>query len=239
MLNNFRFVASILVEAATPLNISTGEKDLVTDSAIRKDANGLPIIPGSSLAGVLRHSLTLTEDNEKSLFGFHEHGKSKQGQGSRLILSHAHFVGKENEVMEGISEIDWSDTFYQKFKKLPIRQHTKISHNGASDASEHGKFDEQVVYKGSRFRFEIELIGTEDDSENWQAILNQINSPAFRIGGGTRKGFGKLKVIQLQEHKFDLNKEMQNYLEKSASLKNKKYLDEFDDFTETKLENWQ
>jgi len=239
---NKRFVASILIEADTPLSISTGEKDLLTDSAIMKDANGLPLILGTSLTGVLRHSLNPDVIAIEDIFGFQNNKKddgndngNDDGKGSRLIVSNAHFVGSDGRVIEGLQEINWKDKFYSKFKKNPIREHAKISHKGT--AIKGGKFDEQVVFKGTRFRFELELIGNEDDNNNWNTILNQFSAADFRIGGGTRKGFGKLKIIDVHQKCFDLNTEMDKYLDKTSSLNNQKYLEKFS-IESSKSENW-
>ena len=80
--NTIRYIARFVVEAATPLAVGSGNKGLTIDRLVIKDANGLPFIPGTSLAGVVRHELkraivleteaekkaTLTKDL-KQLFG--------------------------------------------------------------------------------------------------------------------------------------------------------------------------
>ena len=52
-----RYIARFLVEADTPLAVGSGDKDLLTDAPVALDCNGLPMIPGASLCGVLRHNL--------------------------------------------------------------------------------------------------------------------------------------------------------------------------------------
>ncbi|RMH63953.1 MAG: CRISPR-associated protein, partial [Calditrichaeota bacterium] len=54
---NMRYCARVLVEAVTPLKIGTGETVLNIDELVATDANGLPVIPGTALAGVLRHAI--------------------------------------------------------------------------------------------------------------------------------------------------------------------------------------
>ena len=234
---NTRYLAQVLVEAETPLNISSGEHDALTDSVVMCDANGLPMIPGASLCGVLRHSLAEETKTKQiihdiknnpvsfidDIFGYQ--GKDNDGRGSRLIVSNAHFIGLDG-VIEGLKKVDWDDIFYSKFAELPIREHCKISHKGASDALEHGKFDNQVIYKGARFKFELELIGNDADSGNWNKLLNLLSSDSFRIGGGTRKGYGKLKIISAITAKFNFSDpseplQMNNYLNKSPRLSDK------------------
>jgi len=162
---NYRYCARILLEATTPLRIGTGETGLITDELVATDANGLPVIPGTALAGVLRHSF---DDNEKikKIFGYQEKNK---GEGSRLIISNAHFVGKNGEVIDGLTDIDYNDEFYKRFKLLPMRDHTKINDKGVADSEKHAKFDEQIVYKGCRFVFDLEFKSEKKSDWRWHA----------------------------------------------------------------------
>lgn len=210
-----RYLARIIIEAETPLAIGSGERDVMTDRLVISDVNGLPYIPGTSLAGVLRQSLVeLGKDAVNELFGYQ---KGDEGHGSRLILSSAQMISKEGSVADGIRNFDFDDEkFYKNFVNLPIRQHVRITHKGV--AEDHGKFDEQVVYKGARFCFELEFIGDENDNITWTRILAEFNNPAFRIGSGTRKGFGEIAVIEIKSAYINLQKDMKKYLEKSSDL---------------------
>jgi CRISPR/Cas system CMR subunit Cmr4 (Cas7 group RAMP superfamily) len=63
----YRKVAQIVIEATTPLKTASGESDATIDTPVLKDWNNLPMIQGSSMAGVLRDSV---DDNlKKNLFG--------------------------------------------------------------------------------------------------------------------------------------------------------------------------
>ncbi len=228
---DLRYVAQFVIEAKTPLNLSSGEKDALTDSLVMTDANGLPMIPGTSLCGVLRRAYADSTDTKQiiddkdnpvsfidKIFGYQ--GKKDDGRGSRLIVSNAHFLDNNANVIEGLKEVDWSDDFFAKFAELPIREHCKISHKGTTDVCEHGKFDNQVVYKGTRFKFEIELIGEKEEVENWNDLLSVLCDSTFRLGGGTRKGYGAIEVISAKCATFDLSdsKQLDAYLDKSAKL---------------------
>lgn len=212
-----RYLARFVIEAETPLAVGSGERDVMTDRLVATDVNGLPYIPGTALAGVLRNALT-TKDNQKEmneLFGYQE---GNEGQGSRLILSAAQMMGKDGSVIDGLQTIDFNDAFYAHFQNLPIRQHVRISHKGAAEQG--GKFDEQVVYKGTRFCFEMELFGNKDDEKVWNKLLAEFSNPAFRIGGGTRKGFGEVSVKEVKSDILDLSKknELNRYLDKTSGL---------------------
>lgn len=217
---NIRYVARVTLEADTPLRIGSGESGLNTDQLVMTDFNGLPFIPGTSITGVLRNSLKNCDDIDiDELFGYQAKDK---GLGSRLIVSSGYMVGDLGAVIQQIAapgELDASP-FYRALKDLPTRKHVRINHLGASDNENNGKFDEQVVFKGSRFVFELELIGNESDRHSWNQIIEQIHHPLFRLGGGTRKGFGKLKIIQTEISTYDLTdlNQLNDYLNKSASL---------------------
>jgi len=207
-MNTHRYIARIILEAETPLFVGSGEASLFKDALVQKDFNGLPMIPGTALTGVLRHSIEDVLEmasNEKStwnsIFGFQE---GEKGSGSRLRLSSAYMMINEKEVAEGLN-ITIDDTIKAKFDNLPTRQHVRIDHKGVSLSG--GLFDNEVVYKGTRFKFEIELIGNESDRDTWDNILNKIQSPLFRIGQGTRKGYGNLQVHQIKSRIFDLKTE--------------------------------
>ena len=215
-----RYIARIVVEAKTALFVGSGEASLLKDALVVKDANGWPILPGTSITGVLRHAL---KDSKKmdtkiidNLFGFQQ---GADGLGSRLIISHGHMMISENKVAEGLMDEDYA-SILAKFDNLPSRQHVRISPRGAAISG--GLFVNEVVYKGTRFIFEIELKGTTDDQSLWEEILETISNPAFRIGSGTRNGYGNLAVLTEKSFikVFDLSDDVdfKAYLNHNASL---------------------
>ena len=182
---NYRHLAKIVVEAASPLAIGTGATHILTDSPVATDINGLPFIPATSLAGVIRHAL-----DDDSLFGF---PGADGGEGSKIIFTDAVMIGKDGRAVDGLGNIDFNDDFYRHYANMPVRQHVKMNHRGVAEQS--GKFDGQVVYKGTRFVFELEIASETDNSQALNDIIEKLQSASFRIGGGTRKGYGELKVI--------------------------------------------
>lgn len=236
-----RYIAKFTIEAETPISVGSGEKGLTTDRLVAKDANGLPYIPGTGLTGVLRHSFS-NKDLIKDIFG----SEGEDGNGSRLIISSACLVGEDGRtVIEGLKNIDIQSGYYSYFNRLPERDHVRMTDKGAADTENHGKYDEELVHKGTRFVFEMELIGDEKDIENWKVLIETFASPVFRIGAGTRKGFGKLKIIEnlSATKKFDLRipEELKDYLKKSSSLNEP--IKDWDAITEistkNEIEDWQ
>lgn len=211
MKNQYRFIARIIIEAKTPLNIGSGNKGIKSDSLVLRDINGLPFIPGTTIAGLLRH--TLGQDEDKYM--------GNQQMGSPLIITEAKILNCDGTVLDGIiPQEKLSSEFLVNFRQLPIRQHAKIGHRGATVKS--GKFDEEVVLKGTRFCFEMEMLSCKDDDSKFKDLLYTLNSDTFRIGSGSRSGFGEIEVVdsQCQYKKVNLDNPEQRkwYLDKSSSL---------------------
>lgn len=212
----YRNIARIVIEAITAIAVGSGDKDFVTDAPVLKDINGLPYIPGTSIAGVVRHAIGDSE--AKIFFGFNDSEKSENCMGSNIIFSNALMIGSDGNVIEGIAQIDFTNSFFKYFKALPIRQHNTINAKGTVKNA--GKFDEQVIYKGCRFCFEIEMVSEIENDGNFEKVLNALNAPQLRLGGGTRTGFGEIKIVSLQKVELDLFKEsdLKCYITKSSSL---------------------
>ena len=148
-----RLVARISLEAVSPLAVGSGEKDIITDTPVARDCNGLPYIPGTSLMGIIRHSMS--QENIKQLLGYQD---KEKGEGSKVIISDALLTDENGKALDGLQ--DWDNNEYLRhFQVLPVRQHVKITEKGT--AAKTGKFDEQVVYAGTRFVFEIEELSVD------------------------------------------------------------------------------
>lgn len=227
----YRYLSRIVIEATTPLAIGSGEK-IITDARVAKDVNGLPCIPGTSLAGIFRHALG-EHKKESHIWGFQ---KRNSGRGSEIIFTNANIVDSKGVVVDGFYK---KDAFLKRYNDLPIRQHAKLNDKGA--AAKTGKFDEEIVYKGSRFCFEMELMMKEKnmkaDMTAFNQILSELYKKSFRIGGGTRSGFGEIKVISCKTKLLDLKKDedMSAYLKKTSSLSESPFWDLAKKFQRTEV----
>lgn len=214
--NRYVHLARVVVEADTPIAIGTGREDIVTDAPVVRDVNGLPYIPATSLTGVIRHALGIGKEDKNVVFGYHD---KNGGQGSRLILTDAVMIGKEGKAMDGICNIP-NDEFYSHYIEKNVRQHVRITDKGVADTEGYGKFDNEVVYKGTRFVFEMELLSDDPEVEDFENSLKQLYDETFRIGSGTRCGYGKLKVVWCERVTLDLMdaEDLKAYLKKSSCL---------------------
>ena len=207
----YRLLSRITLEALSPLVIGSGNKNIKTDSVVAKDVNELPYIPATTLAGLIRHSLP--EEEQRRWMGFQT---KEESYGSQLILSEAKILSEDGKPIDGLSNKE--DTVKQLCYQLPIRQHVRINHQGV--AEKNGKFDEEIVPKGMRFCFEMELKSEEGDNEIMDKILSTIQSNGFRIGSGSRSGFGQISIVSILHRKLNLSipEDLKLYLSKSSSL---------------------
>ena len=212
----YRYLAQITIEATSPLQIGSGTKGIKTDSLVVRDVNDLPFIPGTTIAGLISHALG--KEKERLM------GSKKEG--SRLIVTEAKLLDKYGKAVDGLIDISALDadnqSFLKLYERLPIRQHVKINHKGT--ATDSGKFDEEIVLKGSRFCFELELLASKDESKDFNSLLAIIQSPTFRIGSGSRSGFGAIKVAKCQNSYLNLEggdgheDDLELYLKKSSRI---------------------
>ena len=215
------FIAHIIFEAKTALKIGSKNADFLQDSPIQKDWNGLPMILGTSLTGVLRKEFE--DEIAKNIFGTGD-------LGSKTIISNALILNEKKEVTESLLLDSKKSDFLQKFIVLPIREHNAMNDKGVT--IKNAKFDEEVIYKGTRFKFSIEMLNeNEDDKNNFFQLLDLLSKDSFRIGAGSSKGFGQIKVIEITYDEFAVNSD--EYIELSSSLNTKlsetHKIKEFDD----------
>lgn len=192
-----RHVAQITIEAVTPLKVGSNHSDFLQDSPVQKDFNGLPMILGTSITGVLRKEFS---GNDADIFG--------EENGSKIIISNALLLDNNHNVHESLL-LEKSD-FLSLYKNLPIREHAAITDKGV--ARNGAKYDEEVVYAGSRFKFSIEFI--EDNKKIFEEILALLKSKSFRLGAGSTKGFGQFKIYEIKTQTFDF----ETYVHYSSSL---------------------
>ncbi len=210
-----RYLACFIIEAETPIAVGSGEKDMETDSLVALDVNGLPYLPGTTIAGVVRSMFDAVDNNP--LWGYQE---KKDGHGSEIIFSEGRILNSKGEVMDGLRDNSvFDDDILKHYAYLPIRQHVRISSKGVADNA--GKFDEQVVYAGTRFCFELEMVSDGENKDKFDELINAVRMETFRLGGGSRKGFGKIKVVSVKTADIDLRNREQadRYLKKSSNLK--------------------
>lgn len=183
------YIARITIEAMSPLSVGSGEAG-VSDVLLVRDANGLPMIAGASLQGLMkalagRDGLTCRDD----LLG----SEDKPG---RIRFSNARIHGGNDEAVSGVMLAGVQDELLKRYLvDEPLkRDHVKIDHRGAGEDSNRGKFDRSALPRGTRLSFELTMWGKADDEAGFLSILSLVRHPLFRPGGATRRGYGRVQV---------------------------------------------
>ena len=206
-----RYIARFIIEAATPMAIGSGEKSIETDAMVVRDVNALPYLPGTTIAGVIRSMLHIGGKND--LWGYQS---ASNGHGSEITFTDGRILNSRGIVIDGMRHGAFEDPLLKYYDILPIRQHVCITEKGV--AASHGKFDEQVVFAGTRFCFEMEVASDGSNGDKIEEIISTTRKCTFRIGSGSRSGFGKIKVISVSVVDINLKEQADLYLTKSSNL---------------------
>lgn len=197
--------ARVELEALTPHGIHAGRGDVTHDVLLVRDASGLPTLPGTSLAGVLRHlhEKAFGDAAAQALFGFAE---GSGGQPSWLQIMAGLVHDSQDRAMEGLRDDVADDpvlAFLAEDKPL-VRQRVCLDARGTAEDT--GKFDTTLAPAGTRYTTFIGYWGEEgsDTQETFERLLSLLASPAFRLGHGTRSGSGAFRVQRLDVACWDL-----------------------------------
>lgn len=199
-------LARITLEARTALSIASGLGDALLDAPVALDANGLPTLPGSSLAGVLRSQVYRSDPAAADrLFGQSTRGKEQR---SRAEVSWGAILAANGTPMVGLQPRTalLIDPILGPLlsEGAPKRDHVRLSERGS--AAERGKFDRSYVPPGHRFALEIALWSQPgvDPEGDWDLLMDALHSPDLRLGGATRRGYGHMAIHTCHMRSLDL-----------------------------------
>ncbi len=202
------YLARVCLESRTGLSIASGLSEGGYDVLLVRDANGLPTIPGTAIAGVLRHlyQRTFPDGETESLFGTEAKGKESL---SRIHCSWGAVHDRHNLPIEGLllgaeaEKLETDDLLRLLAEPQPVlRDHVRINHRGTADGS--GKFDRGTLPPGCRFTLELLLWSENENDPCWERVLSLFHSPLFRLGGAVRRGLGAFNVVSIHENRFNL-----------------------------------
>ncbi|MGE0705158.1 MAG: RAMP superfamily CRISPR-associated protein, partial [Vicinamibacterales bacterium] len=203
-------VLRVTIEARSPLSVGGGEDASIYDTALLRDANGLPTIQGASLAGALRHRLALNAPEAADLlFGFEtEHDLT--GSAARLQFSFGRVLDSKGIPVQGLLDeaVITGDELLRHYRLAAplLRDHVAIDARGVAD--ERKKHMRGAVPRGTRFAFEITMWGTvgeaANDRRHLQLLLGLLSEPTFRLGGATLRGYGQIAIMRTAYRAIDV-----------------------------------
>ena len=210
-MNNNKIINRIYIKGdyvlTSPFLTGCGEKEN-TDMDLLKTHEGIPFIPGTSIAGVLRNYLGggCCEHEEKGLslpvtllFG----KRDKESTQSLLFVS------------DGRLKTD-SQANIKRRDGIELDFDTKTTIKGA-------KYDYEIIEPGAVFEMRFEFICREMHKNELinlkhclYLIINALENKKISIGAKTRRGLGKGKIENMQIVDFDFSnpKTQNNMVEK-------------------------
>ena len=212
-MNRNRIVSRLFIRGKlvlqSPLIIGNGENEQ-TDVDVLKDHEGKPYIPGTTLAGVMRHYLA----NDKKM--------SDESPELQYLFGRGFDLSREQETTT--SQIYVSDaTLLSNQFTISVRDGVKI--NDFKAAYDGSKYDYEVIEPGSIFDLKIEVLLRERDEyyikvngkqqlisnsldqskvKHLVAVLLQgLESEQLAFGAKTSRGFGRVKLTDLKVYEID------------------------------------
>lgn len=201
----------LTLEAVSAHAIHSGKGDMTHDVLLVRDANGLPTLPGTSLAGVLRHQFRAQygAEAESRVFGV-AGGRGEDSWVSRLQVGWGMVHDSRNQPVEGLQADSTllEDALLQQLAdaKPLVRQRVRLNARGSAAAE--GKFDTTLIPAGVRYTCLLGYWsdGHEETEQDWQDLLQLLQQPQLRLGHGVRAGAGQFKPVALYLGQWDLTR---------------------------------
>ena len=156
----------------SPLHIGSGS-DNRSDMDVLLDSTNRPYIPATSLTGVLRHTIELSEDDQN------------------------HFWGYQADQQNGKQSVFRCSDLETKTFQIKIRDGIKInSQTGMIEKA--NKFDYEIIEPGAMFSFKMEMGYTNTDEQTIKksaATIYHLLSEGLAIGAKTNSGLGDIQIM--------------------------------------------
>ncbi|MEG6565732.1 CRISPR-associated RAMP protein Csx7 [Thermoanaerobacterium saccharolyticum] len=221
-----RYIVEGTIVTLKPIHIGKGQENMdptEVDSPVLKDRNGQPVIPGSSLKGVLRSFMErvlsngafegyssclivndepcVNDDDVKKL-------KDKYDKDYKKIAEEIYerscnvcrLFGSKNVAakltIKDLNSID-EKTFFDMRDGVGIDRDTGTAKDGK-------KYNYEITPSGTKFGFY--MVGEnldDDDLYLLKLCLNVLKNGQISVGGMTSRGLGSIKLIDEKMYKID------------------------------------
>lgn len=188
----------LCIETSSPLAIQTGQVQDLGDNQLVMDANHLPMIPATSMAGVWRSlvSSELSLETAELWFGS-THARAL------LNITNGYVHNSQNQPCTGLmaqADID-KDALLQELQgcdesKSGIVRRDRTALNDRGVVARTAKFEQLLLPAGLRFSFKIRAVLDGDQAEQLNRVFTQLLNPAFALGSSVSNGLGKFSVVE-------------------------------------------
>jgi len=207
----YRYFIKGELELLSPLIIGSGE-DEIADFQCQRDWDGNLFIPGTTIAGNLRHYLQSNAIDTgiiKRVFG------SSENQAGYSLLTFYDAPSTDDAV------------------KTIIRDGIRLD-NLTKTVADKSKYDFETIPTGTIFYFRMEGSSRKNNDyveleASISKIIELLENSKIRFGAKVQRGFGKLKLNNVNIKKLDLNKKdhIQNWINFQWDFTDKEVLDPF------------
>ncbi len=196
----------LVIETTSPMAINSGHREAGFDTQLARDANDLPYIPASAIAGVWGHITQNHFDDD-----FYQKWFGTTEQSSSITISNAVVHNSRNQPVMSLTprtELE-KDSLLNLLLQARLMHRERVAINDRGVARETGKFDQLLLPAGLRFSLDLHWNTAREKSTlnqtEWQQLLELWLQPEFAFGSSTRNGLGQIKVIASESEMIELN----------------------------------
>ena len=226
-----KFISKTIVKgdvvAVKPVHIGvkeSGIEPIATDSPVLKDSRGLPVIPGSSLKGVLRsrveailsnpglkewRACNIVDRENACLKNEYIEKIRTQSKGDNKVLAEDIYE-KSCDVCKLFgsnfmaSKIHLMDMYFRGEEiEYEIRDGVGIDRDTETSRTS-AKYDFEVVPAGAVFEFQITAENLDEKQEKlFELILKLLREGELSVGGMVSRGFGLIRLENEEKKRID------------------------------------
>lgn len=179
----------LILRLCSPLSVGSGSNRCSGHDVMMNQA-GIPFIPASAIAGVLRHFYAeILRGDADALFGTINSGNKE----SKLFFYDAALISDADSVVTSVRD--------------SVKLQNKIPKDGA-------KFDFQIVETGAEFVTYLELRKEgEAFAADVERLIAAMRAGLLRFGHKTSRGYGEIAVTEVKKATFDLPNDTEAFLD--------------------------
>lgn len=213
------------LRALTGIHVGSGELTETVDSPVFRNTDNEILIPGTSISGALRSLATKMAPSMglKKCLTLDEKPSGDFCSCPVCNLFGSIILGEDSEDATA-SKIWVYDAIMSNGENPTIRDGTGIDRDtGASARTARAKYDLEVIPRGSKFKFRIEL--QEDIKEDGKcllaAVLSEWANGRCYLGGSLARGLGRMQLEDSKVYTLDLSTpdKLMDFLKKEESVK--------------------